>query len=136
MNILSFNIREEGSILKRKRVSHLIRAGNFEFRFLQETKSSNFNDSLASAFWGNQDVDWSAKHSMRALGGMAILWSKSTDSFVVNFSFHGSGCIGINISWKGGVYDLVNIYAPYNAKDRRMLWSSLLASKPRIGHGE
>ncbi|XP_058776636.1 uncharacterized protein LOC131650960 [Vicia villosa] len=89
---------------------------------------SCFDDSAALSFWGNKEVAWSASHSRGASGGMVILWDKSLS---VNFSFMDKGYIGINLSWKGGVYNIVNIYASCNAADRRALWSSLLDRRLR-----
>lgn len=50
MNILPFNIRGGGSLIKRKRVSYLISSGNFNVCFLQETKLSSFDDDVAKSF--------------------------------------------------------------------------------------
>lgn len=72
-----------------------------------------FDDSMAYSFWGCKEVDLSASHSRGASGGMVILWKKNSLSF--NYGFTRNGFIGININWKGGTYNLVNMYAPCNA---------------------
>ncbi|XP_058754496.1 uncharacterized protein LOC131627673 [Vicia villosa] len=101
-----------------------------------ETKLSAFDDLVASSFWGNQDVEWTAFYSQGASGGMAIIWRKNSDFVFVNYSFVGSAYIGINVIWKEGVYNLVNIYASCNAADTRALSSNLVERKQGRDQGE
>ncbi|XP_058763385.1 uncharacterized protein LOC131636808 [Vicia villosa] len=87
----------------------------------------NFNDATAGVFWGNKNVEWTASHSTGAAGGMVILWRK--DSMVVNHSFIDKGFVGINVTWKGMVYNLVNVYASCNRIERQQTWESLIRIK-------
>lgn len=93
--------------MKRKRVSFLITSGNFDIFFLQETKLSCFDDIVAKSFCGSSDAGWFVPHSRGASGGLAIFWRKHF--VIVNHSFIGNGFIGINVSWNGDIYNLVNI---------------------------
>ncbi|XP_058785888.1 uncharacterized protein LOC131660624 [Vicia villosa] len=129
MNLLSFNIRGGGSFSKRKRVSFLIQSNNIDVCFVQETKLSDFNDVIAGSFWGNKEVDWTESHSKGASGGMVILWRQGC--FMVNYSFTGRGYVGINVTWKGLVYNMVNVYASCNRLERQLLWDSLISIKAR-----
>ncbi|XP_058726636.1 uncharacterized protein LOC131597999 [Vicia villosa] len=95
---------------------------------------TSFDNDMDHSFWGSKDVEWSASHSIGASGGMVILWKK--DSIFVNYSFIGRGFIGINFLWKGDIYNLVNVYAPSNAVERRVLWSSLVDRRNKSGAGE
>ncbi|XP_058748334.1 uncharacterized protein LOC131621305 [Vicia villosa] len=128
---MSYNIRGGGFSVKRKRVSSFIQQHKIDVCFIQETKTECFSDSLAREFWGSKEVDWSAGNSIGASGGMVILWGKGAVS--VNFSFRGKGFVGINIEWKGKIYNLINVYAPCNRKDRGLVWLELLALKNRRG---
>lgn len=134
MNLISYNIRGGVFISKRKRISFLLNSSKVDICFLQETKLSSFNDNLAKSFWGGIEVDSTASFSEGASDGMVILWKKS-DVFV-NFSFHGLGYAGINITYENIIYNLVNIYAPCSAVLRRGLWDSLIKRRIKSGNKE
>ncbi|CAI8615628.1 unnamed protein product [Vicia faba] len=87
---------------------------------MEKSKISQFEVSLALYFWGNPEVEWTACNSRGVSGGMVILWNKN--SLALNFSFIGLGFVGININWKGGVYNFVNVDAYCNATDRRVMY--------------
>ncbi|CAL5195683.1 unnamed protein product [Lathyrus oleraceus] len=76
MNILSLNIRGGGSRTKRKRVSFLIQSSKFDICLLQETKTKQFDCSIACEFSGNNEVDLASCDSVGASGGMVILRKK------------------------------------------------------------
>lgn len=123
MNILSYIIRGGGNILKRKRILFLLNAEKVDVSFPQETKLTGFSDSIANSFWGGGVTDWTASNSLGASGGLTIIWKKG--SLNVNYSFIGTGFVGINILWKGLGINLVNIYAPESVVARRGLWNTL-----------
>ncbi|XP_058726795.1 uncharacterized protein LOC131598187 [Vicia villosa] len=131
MNLLTYNIRGGGALSKRKRVSFLLQSLKIDICLLQETKIPCFSDSLAKSFWGENGVEWTASNSVGAAGGMVILWKK--DSLSLNYSFIGKGFVGINFVWKGVCCNVVNVYAPCNELERRLVWKSLLERK--INHG-
>lgn len=67
MNLLSLNIKGGGLSSKRRRVSFLLQSKNIDICFLQETKLLVFSDLFARAFWGSNDVDWTACNSIGAV---------------------------------------------------------------------
>lgn len=118
--------------------------------FLQENKAVCFSDSLANSFWGGGETDWTVRNSNGASGGLAIFWKKGTLN--LNYSFSGSGYVGINVCWKGSIVNLVNIYAPCSVSARRVLlernvrfanenwclggdFNEILHSGERLGYG-
>ncbi|XP_058750420.1 uncharacterized protein LOC131623430 [Vicia villosa] len=127
MNLLSYNIRGGGSLLKRKRVSFLIKSFNIDVCLIQETKVADFSEPLAKSFWGCSGVEWTASNSVGAAGGMVILWRK--DFLSLNYSFRGEGYVGVNFFWKGDCYNIVNVYAPCSSVERRQVWRSLVERK-------
>lgn len=60
MSILSFNIGDGSSRLKRKRIGYYIQAGKFYLCFLQKTKLQTFYSSFVAVFWGSKDVEWTS----------------------------------------------------------------------------
>lgn len=54
----------------------------------------------------------------------------------LNFSFFGQGFVGLNVRWKGIVYNFVNIYAPCNGGARRLLWRNLVNTKMKYANEE
>lgn len=64
MNILSYNIRGGGNVVKRKRIRFLLNAEKVDVCFLQETKLLGFSDSISNYFWGGGDIDWRASNAV------------------------------------------------------------------------
>lgn len=125
MNLLSYNIRGGGINAKRKRISYLIQSGNIDLCFIQESKFTSFDESLAWSIWGNKEVEWTTSNSRGSSGDMILFWKKN--SLTLNFSFIDNGYVGINTEWKGGTYNFINIYAPCNASYSS--WRNLLSRK-------
>ncbi|XP_058773230.1 uncharacterized protein LOC131647348 [Vicia villosa] len=48
---------------------------------------------------------------------------------MVNYSFLDKGYVGINVKWKGIVYNLVNVNASCNRVERQHTWDSLIRIK-------
>lgn len=63
---------------------------------MQETKISNFNDSLACDFWGSRYVEWTTSNFIGVAGGVVILWRRG--SLSLSYNFIGKGYVGININ--------------------------------------
>ena len=73
MNIMSFNIRGCGNIVKKKRLQHHIRTNKIDLCLLQETKVNTIYDSLIKSLWGDKDMDWTSKSSDGLSGGILII---------------------------------------------------------------
>ncbi|KAI5445480.1 hypothetical protein KIW84_013638 [Lathyrus oleraceus] len=81
---------------------------------------------------GNKEVESYELRAKGVSGGIIILWRKNL--LCLNSSFRGRGYVGVNAMWKCE-YNLVNIYSPYNAADKKRLWSSLICKKRNRGGG-
>lgn len=97
MNVVSYNLRGCGAILKRKRFS-LIKKGKFDLCLVQETKVQNFDSKTMYELWGGSDAEWCFKLSNCISGGMITLWRQRL--FDLIFSFDGEGFLELNILWK------------------------------------
>jgi hypothetical protein len=58
MKIVSFNLRGWGDLAKRRRLCSFLQSGAFEMCLLQETKRTDFSDSMIHSLWGHKDVVW------------------------------------------------------------------------------
>ncbi|CAK8541086.1 unnamed protein product [Lathyrus sativus] len=97
MNILSINIRGGGSIVKRKRLAHLIQSGKVDIFFVQETKLSGVDLKMTVSLWGgggDDSVEWNEAGSVGASGRIIILWRKELLKLL--FSFRGIDFVGVN----------------------------------------
>lgn len=119
MIIVTLNIREGGSFIKRKRIGHRNQAGKVDVCMLQETKLSSFSLKIAEEFWGSKEVEWTHLDSIGASGGSVILWRKNSIDLIQ--SFKGMGFVGVKAIVRCICVNFVNIYAPYNSVVRREL---------------
>lgn len=93
MIIGTLNIREGGSLVKRKRVSSIISKGKADIFFIQESKLKKVNEDMAMSFWRSGEIDSSSSESIGLSGGLIILWKSNLVS--VEYSFRGEGFWGI-----------------------------------------
>lgn len=120
MNISFHNIRGYGSLANKKHITQLIRREDFNVCFIQETKLKEVDENFVFALWGNKDMDWSFKGANGRSGGLLTMWKKSF--LDVCFSFIGEGFLGINVDWKRGNNNLVNVYSSCSIHLKRKLW--------------
>ncbi|CAK8570842.1 unnamed protein product [Lathyrus sativus] len=107
MNILSINLRGGSSVVKRRRLAHLIQSGKVDICFVQESKLVAVNLEMTSSLWGDPNVECSESGACGASGGIIILWRKGILN--LNFSFRGVGF--------------------------RKFWSDLMGMKSRLNRG-
>ncbi|XP_058726504.1 uncharacterized protein LOC131597858 [Vicia villosa] len=133
MNILSFNIRGCGSSIKRRKLRKMIEVDQPDMVFLQETKSQAVRDGFIRSLWGADDIEWSAKDSIGASGGLIIMWKKGIISPI--FSFKTVGSLGISAVFNNQVCFFVNVYSSCQLHGKRLLWLELVEWKNRAGPG-
>jgi hypothetical protein len=112
-------------------LSALIRKGEFDVCFLQETKKASFEDHMIHGVWGHKEVRWVVKEAEGLSGGMLILWN--IDSFKLLNNFFGDGFLGITVEREGMVLHLINIYSPCTLAGKRKLWYDLVTFKNNCG---
>jgi exonuclease III len=134
MKLMSLNLRGWGDTAKRRRVSSLIKSEAFDMCMFQETKKSSFDNSMIHNLWGHQDVEWVMKEASGMSGGLLTVWNK--DLFSFNFSFAGTGYLGVCVEWKSLLVYIVNVYSPCSMAGKRKLWEDLLHFKLNNVQGE
>ncbi|WJX29981.1 hypothetical protein P8452_18568 [Trifolium repens] len=112
----------------------LIRKGEFDVCFLQETKIATVEDFMIHGIWGNKEVGWVIQEAVGRSGGLLTMWNKSSVNFLSSFS--GAGFLGIKAEREGKILYLINIYSPCNLAGKRKLWEDLLAFKNLNSDGE
>src|ERR1044072_8179001 len=120
MNVGTFNIRGGGNSTKRRRIAQIITKEKADLCFFQETKLKKLEERVVKSFWGFEECEWSAMESEGHSGGLLTIWRK--DAISPGFSFRTKGALGVNAEWKGINCYFVNVYAPCNRVDKRILW--------------
>ncbi|XP_058775485.1 uncharacterized protein LOC131649744 [Vicia villosa] len=134
MIIGSLNIRGGCSVLKRGRISNIIKKGLADIFLIQETKVVDMKDDIAKSFWKNEDVAYSFSNSSGMSGGIITLWKNDTVS-VLN-SFSGAGFLGIKVLWKNELYYVINVYSSCDVHKKKLLWEALVNLKGKFTDGE
>ncbi|CAK8533292.1 unnamed protein product [Lathyrus sativus] len=94
MIVRSLNIRGGDNLSKRKRINCLIKSGNADLFFIQESKLKLVEANLVKELGRKKEVGWSYCSSIGFSGGIITLWNESIFSPV--FSFKGGGFLGLN----------------------------------------
>lgn len=128
MIVVSYNIKEGGSVIKRKRIGLLNQFRKADVCFLQETKLQNFNEKMEKEMWGDREMEWTHSDSDGASGGTVILWRPN--AFVPILSFKGDGYVGIKVIAEGVCINFLKVYASCNSRIRREIWRDI---ESRIG---
>ncbi|XP_058741918.1 uncharacterized protein LOC131614336 [Vicia villosa] len=134
MIIGSLNIRGGMNVLKRRRISSLIKRGNANIFLLQETKIVSMDDVTAKSFWRDTEVCYSFSNSLGRSGGILTIWNK--DVVDVENSFKGDGFLGIKVRWKNQVYYVVNVYSSCEHRKKKLLWKDLLGLMEKFKDGD
>ncbi|XP_028066189.1 uncharacterized protein LOC114269125 [Camellia sinensis] len=126
MKIISWNIRGLGKREKRRGVKNLFSQHKVDFLLLQETKVATITNHLIHSIWPHNDSGFAAVKAEGSSGGIISVWDKSV--------FSVCECIQRPnfILLKGTIspdFDciLINIYAPNEARARKILWDELLS---------
>lgn len=122
MNILSYNINESGSSIKRNCFSQLIRRESFDVCMIQEIKVRSLKEEFVGSLLGGKDVEWTSKRVIGKSGELIIMWKKGM--FGLNFSFFGKCFVGINIICNGLNTYFVNIYSSCVLQYIRKCWKN------------
>ncbi|XP_058752845.1 uncharacterized protein LOC131626046 [Vicia villosa] len=134
MIIGTFNIRGGGSLIKRKRISKIIREGRADVFLIQESKLETVSPSLINSIWSCDSVGWSSIDSEGRSGGIITLWNTNTVEVIL--SFKGKGFLGIKVKWRDYTFYIVNIYSPCSLPLKKKLWRDLLEAKAKFSDGE
>ncbi|XP_058726046.1 uncharacterized protein LOC131597359 [Vicia villosa] len=127
-------VRGGGNLVKRKRIRSIISKGRAYFFLIQETKLKEVSGSLSRSLWGCEDIYYSFSASDGFARGLLSIWKAQTVTVLA--SFRGSNYLGSKVSWKGGIFYIVNVYSPCSLPLKRQLWSRLLELKNNYQDGE
>jgi exonuclease III len=122
-------------VLKRNKISELIRIHNIDFIAIQETKMEVITPNFCFNLWGSEDCDWVFLPSERNSGGVLSMWNKVISR--LNFTFVGEDFVGVCLDW--GIHHrkcfVINVYAKGSVEDKKRLWESLVAVRRSLGEG-
>lgn len=91
----------------------MIKKGQFDVFFIQETELQLIDDDLVREFSGR------LRKMLVELGGSLIMWKLG--AFFSNMSFVGEGFIGIYVVWKETIMYLVNVYSSCHFNSKHLL---------------
>ncbi|XP_058783058.1 uncharacterized protein LOC131657708 [Vicia villosa] len=134
MIVGSLNIRGGCSILKRRRISNIIKKGLADVFLIQETKVVDMKDDIANSLWKNEEVGYSFSNSVGLSGGIITLWKTASVSALKSFS--GTGFLGIKVLWKNDLYYVINVYSSCDVHKKKQLWKALVNLKGKLTDGE
>ncbi|GKV27589.1 hypothetical protein SLEP1_g36748 [Rubroshorea leprosula] len=114
-----------GGMLKKKEVRRLVQEEKPDFLFLQETKLEKVDVGICRQLWYSDEVDWVAKGSSGASGGLLCLWDRR--QFVKTEEFSGDGFVGLAGEWGANKkqYFLINVYGSNDRQRKASLWEEL-----------
>ena len=91
---------------------------------LQETKVVDVNQAFIQSMVGRH-VDWVCYNSMRALGGIILMW----DTRVVEKLEDVVGLFSVSCKFRGVssgfIWGFSGVYGPNRGVERRLLWEEL-----------
>ncbi|GKV50980.1 hypothetical protein SLEP1_g57658 [Rubroshorea leprosula] len=114
-----------GGTLKKKEVRRLVQEEKPDFLFLQETKLEKVDEGICKQLWNSDEVDWVAKGSSGASGGLLCMWDRR--QFVKREDFSSDGFVGLAGEWGANKrqYLLINVYGPNDRQKKASLWEEL-----------
>ncbi|GKV22035.1 hypothetical protein SLEP1_g31939 [Rubroshorea leprosula] len=114
-----------GGSLKKNEVRRLVQEEKPDFLFLQETKLEKVDVGICRQLWNSDEVDWVAKGSSGASGGLLCTWDSRR--FVKREDFSGDGLVGLVEEWGANKrqYSLINVYGPNDRQKKASLWEEL-----------
>ncbi|GKV49313.1 hypothetical protein SLEP1_g56069 [Rubroshorea leprosula] len=114
-----------GWVVEKKEVRRLVQGEKPDFLFLQETKLEKVDVGICRQLWNSYEVDWVAKGSSGASGGLLCMWDSRR--FVRRQDFSGDGFVGLVGEWGANKrqYSLINVYGPNDRQKKASLWEEL-----------
>ncbi|GKV03088.1 hypothetical protein SLEP1_g15456 [Rubroshorea leprosula] len=88
---------------------------------------------LCRKLWDSDNMEWVAKPSSGAFGGLIIIWN--SEVFKKVDVFEGDGFLGIYGLWGPEAHPciLCNVYSPCDLEKKKILWGSLQCLQERKG---
>lgn len=128
MKPLSWNVRDLGRLVKRRRIKKILFDNKVDMVFLQETKKSDINTEAVRSIWAGEMMDFMTVDSDGAVGGLLCVWNPEV------FQIKDCCCTKNYILLSGTLYQsfgcvLVNVYGPNDVVKRRNVWDILLNIK-------
>ena len=125
MNCLSLNVQGLAQKEKKYWVKEFCIKHKFNFVGLQETKMESIDLFCVRYCWGNNNFEFVHSDAVGKSGGILCMWDPN--AFCKSSSTISDYFIIIRGVWvKSGINMLiVVVYAPHEAKEKRMLWDYL-----------
>ncbi|GJV71284.1 RNA-directed DNA polymerase, eukaryota [Tanacetum coccineum] len=125
MNFMSLNVQGLAQKAKKDWVKELCVKNKVNFVGLQETKMGSIDLSSVRSCWGNSNFDYVHSDSVGNSGGILCIWDPN--SFRRSSFTRSDYFVIVRGVWLKSGIDLmiVVVYAPQEAKEKRMLWDYL-----------
>lgn len=126
MKIWSINTRGLGSTAKRDDLSSFFTNNDLDICCVQETKMESFSDRDGKTIWNTNGVRWAAEGAIGRSGGILTFWDDK--KFAVMSQWGIGGALVVCGRWRstGDDFCIINIYAPCNFEEKKLLWDRLL----------
>ena len=125
LKIITWNVRGLNDLNKRFQVRHLLKLWKADIVCLQETKLELVIKGLVRNIWGIHHVDWLYLGSMRASGGILLMW----DSRVVEKIDDAVGNFSVSCKFRSVVnqteWAFSSVYGPQTERERLIMWYEL-----------
>ncbi|GJR98337.1 RNA-directed DNA polymerase, eukaryota [Tanacetum coccineum] len=125
MNFMSLNVQGLAQKAKKDWVKELCVKNKVNFMGLQETKMRSIDLSSVRSCWGNSNFDYVHSDFVGNSGGILCIWDPN--SFRRSSFTRSNYFVIVRGVWLKSGIDLmiVVVYAPQEAKEKRMLWDYL-----------
>ncbi|GFZ20781.1 hypothetical protein Acr_28g0014860 [Actinidia rufa] len=128
MEILSWNIRGMGSLVKKRFIKKVIHQRTPDFVMIQESKLQSVDIFTIRNVWSGAQIDFSTSESEGQSGGLISMWRcdkfKSEVTIIKKHFIISKGVYLDNFKCC-----IVNVYAPNDTRERKLLWEELLQLK-------
>ncbi|KAK1347753.1 hypothetical protein POM88_055030 [Heracleum sosnowskyi] len=123
--ILCWNIRGVNKDTNRANVKHTALKNQTNIICLQETKCSNWSQSMQNDIWDVADHGWAIQNSEGFSGGLLTSWDKDLFEEVGVKTNKNWLWISLRSKNTGVKFHCVNIYAPQEPREKREVWKAL-----------
>ena len=125
MKLVSWNVRELGSVEKRREVRKLVEEKKPLILCLQETKLAVCDDKLSLLMWGDSNHAYSFRPSVGASRGLLTVWDTLEGEVWSSVSQDNVLIIHGKFIRTNEVFYIFNVYAPCEVRAKQQLWGSL-----------
>jgi len=110
---------------KKREIRRLITKMRPNVFSIQETKLEVVDDVLCRTLWGSDDVSYSFKLLVGALGGILTMWDSSVVDIWMSLILSNALIVKGKFIKNNVDFVMANVYAPCDNRGRQLLWNEL-----------